>query len=215
MKQLDYAKRRALLRAQSKRKGKGIINRNPHLIATNAILLIGDKWILIPRRAENTRFYKGQFHTFAGFVEEPKKSFKQRKKVDMPKQTQREIFEEIGIPKKMIEFLGPNFKPQKNPKALVAYHVTDTIAPDIQGTYLTRVKTNNPTGLINKYFEKLPNGELAPKKGIDKWEHRGIVAVELSSKGLGKFINENKNKIANMSLVMLTALLNELKRNRK
>lgn len=206
----EYAHWRELVR-QDLRGKRNLLQSQIQMLASGTLLTIGDKYIVLPKRPEKAALYPGQYHLFAGYGEAPLNQFKNRR-VPQPHQTaRRELMEEIGV-KKGVELLGKNFKKTTGaPPALAVIQNLERNLPYPDVFYLGRVKTANPDQYLKDHFEQTSDGRIVPKQGIDKWEMRDGIVIELSSQSIGSFITTHSGQITPMALVALKALQEALK----
>jgi 8-oxo-dGTP pyrophosphatase MutT (NUDIX family) len=194
---------------------RNMLLHNVHMLASGALVLIGDKYLVLPKRAEKARLYPDHYHLFAGYGEAPKSDFKKGRLPQPHQTTQREVLEEAGI--KNLEFLGPNLKKArgKNPPALATIHNLESHLPYPDVFYLGRVPTRDPDRYIVEHFERTPDGKIVPKQAMDKWEMGDGVVIPLSSEAINNFVKRNSSKITPMALVALKALEETLKKQNR
>lgn len=203
-------------RVRSDLHGKSnLLKSQVQLLASGTILMIGDKYIVLPKRPEKAALYPGQYHLFAGYGEAPAKDFRNKRLPQPHQTTRRELEEEVGI-KKGFEFVGRDWKKAKGrPPALAVIQNLERELPYPDVFYLGRVRTRDPDACLQEHFETTPDGKIVPKKGVDKWEMGDGIVIPLSSQSIAGFIHSHSGQITPMALVALKALEQSLKERRR
>jgi hypothetical protein len=167
-----------------------------------AVLLIGDKYIAIPRRSSKVSFYPDLFHAFSGRI----RVDKAKEQYESPQQTAlREVSSETGINRKQLVFLGPGFKPTHWKKAVPFMVVRTLDIASLDLLYALKVNAADPDRFVKQNFLKTGDGNYAVKPSGESWEHSSVEIIPQTKEAVDGFVRKHREDLSPTLAMILHA----------
>ncbi len=180
-------------------------NKVPHVLAVTGILLIGNKYIVIPKRSNSVGEARGMYYPYAGGLSAVKTGGKYV--LERPHEgVLKEIHEESGIHRKELSFVGTT---STYPLPFLLSHEVDSANYDL--VYLLRAKTNNPDEFVERHFAKREDGNYDPRNAQDAGDHEYVKIIPQTTEAIEDFMKNEGHFILPGFATMLHAYLRSRK----
>jgi len=167
-----------------------------------AVLLIGNKYIAIPRRSSKVSFYPDLFHLFSGRIRVGRGTGR----YESPQQTAlREVSDETGISKKQLVFLGPGLKQAHWKKAMPFMVVRTLDIANFDLLYALKVNAADPDRFVRQNFLKTGEGNYAVKPSGESWEHSSVEIIPQTKEAVDGFVRKHREDLSPTLAMVLHA----------